>query len=100
MERGVSFIGGRGRVLSFSGQGGQGRKLDGIHVETHVSKDGGSSGNAVEVSEFGILDDFGFADNHPQLRSFEGRGSFGRAILEPNSEFEQEVWEPDIKYNA
>jgi hypothetical protein len=54
MERGVGFIGGKGRMLSFSGQGGQARKVDGIHVETHVSRDGGSSGNAMEVSDFGI----------------------------------------------
>lgn len=82
MERGVSFIGGKRRGLSFSDQGGQEKKLDGIHVETSVSRDGVSSGNAME------------------LRNFEGQGPFGKATSEQNSEFEQDVWEPDMKYNA
>jgi len=48
VERGVSFIG-KGRGLSFSN--GQSRKMDGIHVETQITRDGGaSSGNTMEVS--------------------------------------------------
>jgi hypothetical protein len=49
MERGVSFVGGRGRGYSGGHTTSRGR-LDGIHVETHISTHGGSSGGGVEVS--------------------------------------------------
>ncbi|KAG8847135.1 hypothetical protein FRB91_012066 [Serendipita sp. 411] len=80
VERGVSFVG-RGRGFSGGTPGGYhqsrpSRKLDGIHVETHISTHGGSSGNGVE------------------LDTFDNKVSAG------NSDFEQEVWEGDKKYLA
>ena len=49
VERGVSFMAGRGRGMS-AGGGMTSRRMDGIHVETHIQTNGGSSGNNVEVS--------------------------------------------------
>ncbi|KAG8807141.1 hypothetical protein FRC17_004627 [Serendipita sp. 399] len=91
-DRGVSFIGGngasRGRGYSSGGVGGGGnvqsphtrsfsKKLDGIHVETHISTHGGSSGNNVELDTFD-----------------------GVKASANNSDFEREVWETDRKYMA
>jgi len=76
-ERGVSFIG-KGRGMSFNN--GQSRKMDGIHVETQITRDGGSSGNTMELRSFGAED--------------------VKSIPAPDSDFDREVWEPEKQYNA
>ncbi|CAG7853224.1 SubName: Full=Uncharacterized protein {ECO:0000313/EMBL:CCA72913.1} [Serendipita indica DSM 11827] len=76
VERGVSFVAGRGRGMSGGNTMG-GRRVDGIHVETHISTHGGSSGNNVEMDTF---------DGKPAINNV--------------SDFDKEVWEGDKRYMA